>query len=131
MADEKRWIEQAVADLAAAHDSRKTGHHEWACFQSQQAAEKGLKAFLYSRGRTAVVTHSLADLVRAAEALEPSFRPLLSDAKHLDGFYISTRYPNGLTSADPPARYFDESDAARCIQFAESILTVCRNFVKP
>jgi HEPN domain-containing protein len=34
-----RW-EQAEADLAAARDSAAASHHEWCCFQSQQAGEK-------------------------------------------------------------------------------------------
>ncbi|MBI2899917.1 MAG: HEPN domain-containing protein [Planctomycetes bacterium] len=131
MADEKRWIQQAEADLSAAQDSLKTGHCEWACFQSQQAAETGLKAFLFSRGRTTIVSHSLADLVRAAETLEAVFAALKPEAKSLDGFYISTRYPNGLASVDPPARYFDPSDATQCIRFAQSILNACLNFVTP
>lgn len=131
MADEKRWIQQAEADLAAARDSLKTGHNEWACFQSQQAAEKALKAFLYSRGRTSVLSHSLVDLVRAAEALDPSFTAFAAEAKALDAFYIATRYPNGLMSASPPARYFDAQDATRCIQSAQSILTACLKFVQP
>jgi HEPN domain-containing protein len=131
MADEKRWMEQALADLAAAEDSLKTRHFEWACFQSQQTAEKALRAFLYSRGRTSIISHSLVDLVRAAERLDASFSPLLADAKHLDAFYIATRYPNGLMSADPPARYFDQQDATRCIQSARSILTACQRFVQP
>lgn len=130
MADEKRWMEQALADLEAAEDSIKTKHYEWACFQSEQAAEKGLKAFLYSRGRTSIISHSLVDLVRAAEPLDSSFSPLLAEAKHLDAFYISTRYPNGLMSADPPARYFDQKDAQACLQSARSILTACQKFVK-
>lgn len=131
MADEKRWIQQAEADLAAAQDSLKTQHFEWACFQAQQAAEKALKAFLYARGRTSVISHSLVDLVRAAQTLDPSLGPLMPDAKHLDGFYISTRYPNGLMSVDPPARYYDAQDATRCLQSAQSILTACRRFVEP
>ncbi len=131
MADEKRWMQQAVADLAAAQDSLKTRHFEWACFQSLQAAEKALKSFLYFRGRTSVLSHSLADLVREAGLLDPSFAPLLPEAKHLDAFYISTRYPNGLMSADPPSRYYDQGDANRCIQSARSILTACQRFVQP
>jgi HEPN domain-containing protein len=131
MADETRWILQALADLAAAEDSAKAQHFEWACFQAQQAAEKGLKAFLYSRGRTTVLSHSLVDLVRAAAALDASFSSLLREAKHLDAFYIATRYPNGLMSVDPPARYYDQQDASQCIQYARSILTACQRFVKP
>ncbi|MGH9363332.1 MAG: HEPN domain-containing protein [Thermoanaerobaculia bacterium] len=131
MADEKRWMQQAVADLEAAEDSLKTQHFEWACFQSQQAAEKALKAFIYLHGRTSVLSHSLADLVREAGALDASFASLLAEAKHLDAFYIPTRYPNGLMSVDPPARYYDQKDATPCIQSARSILTACRRFVQP
>jgi HEPN domain-containing protein len=131
MADEARWIQQAVADAAAAADSANTGHFEWACFQSQQAAEKALKAFLFSRGRTTILSHSLVDLVRAAETQEPSLAPLIAEAKHLDAFYIATRYPNGLMSQAPPARYFDGKDAAGCIRSAQSILTACLKFVRP
>lgn len=131
MPDEKRWIQQAVADLGAAEDSLKTQHFEWACFQAQQAAEKGLKSFLYSRGRTSIITHSLADLIRAAQTLEPSFAGHMTEAKHLDAHYIGTRYPNGLMSSDPPARYFDQKDASQCIQYAQSILNDCLRFVQP
>ncbi len=131
MADEKRWIQQAVADLSAAEDSLKTGHCEWACFQAQQAAEKAMKAFLYSRGRTTVLSHSLVDLVRSAEAIDTTFAALRKEAKHLDAFYIATRYPNGLMSVDPPARYYDQADATSCIECARSILNDCRKFVAP
>lgn len=120
-----------MADLGAAQDSLKTQHFEWACFQAQQASEKALKAFLYSMGRTSIITHSLVDLVRAAQPLDASFAVLLMEAKHLDAFYIGTRYPNGLMSADPPALYFDQTDASLCIQYAQSILNVCLKFVKP
>lgn len=131
MADEKRWIQQAVADLEAAHDSLKTRHFEWACFQAQQASEKALKAYLYLQGRTSIITHSLVDLVRAAQTLEASFSAYMTEAKHLDAFYIGTRYPNGLMSTDPPARYFDQKDASQCIQSAQSILNGCLKFVTP
>jgi HEPN domain-containing protein len=131
MPDEKRWIQQALADVSAAHDSLKTQHFEWACFQAQQAAEKGLKSFLFFRGRTSIITHSLVDLIRAAQTLEPSFSGLMTEAKYLDAYYIGTRYPNGLMSQDPPARYFDQKDANQCIQSAQSILNICLKFVAP
>ena len=37
----RTWFDQACADLAAAEDSAATGHHEWACFQAQQAGGEG------------------------------------------------------------------------------------------
>ena len=41
----RTWFDQARADLAAAEDSAATRHHEWACFQAQQAGEKALNAY--------------------------------------------------------------------------------------
>lgn len=38
------WLAQAERDLAQAESSRRQGHHEWACFAAQQAAEKAVKA---------------------------------------------------------------------------------------
>ncbi|MDI6760973.1 MAG: HEPN domain-containing protein, partial [Candidatus Brocadiaceae bacterium] len=59
MRDTRKWLVEAEADLRAAMDSLKDGHFNWCCFQSQQAAEKALKAFLTSQGRRAILTHSV------------------------------------------------------------------------
>lgn len=45
-----RWLRQAESDLNAAKNSMNSKNYDWSCFQSQQAAEKCLKAFLYNRG---------------------------------------------------------------------------------
>ena len=60
----QKWLKQAEADLKAAQDSLDNGHYEWSCFQSQQSGEKALKAFLYDKGYTSVITHSLKELIR-------------------------------------------------------------------
>jgi HEPN domain-containing protein len=116
------WLEQGEADLAAARDSKAAGHHEWSCFQSQQAGEKALKALLYAHGRTTIVTHSLRRLVRECQAIDPGYAALDEAARTLDQYYIPTRYPNGLDEEIPPARYYDRTDAERCLQSAQSIL---------
>ena len=41
---------RAATDLRAAENSKRTGSHEWACFQAQQAAEKALKAAWLANG---------------------------------------------------------------------------------
>jgi HEPN domain-containing protein len=61
--EEQRWLRQAEKVLESARDSSKAKHYEWACFQTQQAAKKALKAFLYSKGLRAILTHSIRDLV--------------------------------------------------------------------
>ena len=118
----RTWYDQARADLAAAEDSTATGHHEWACFQAQQAGEKALKAFLYGRGRTSVITHSLRRLAREAAAIDGTFAGLGEPARLLDQHYIPTRYPNGLDIETAPAAYYEEGDAEQCLRSARSIL---------
>ena len=118
----RTWFDQARADLAAAEDSAATGHNEWACFQAQQAGEKALKAVLYARGRTSIVTHSLRRLVRESAALDARFADLDEHARLLDQHYIPTRYPNGLDSETTPSAYYDEKDAERCLRSARLIL---------
>ena len=116
------WYDQAWADLAAAEDSTATGHHEWACFQAQQAGEKALKAFLYARGRTSIITHSLRRLAREAAAIDATFADLDEAARLLDQHYIPTRYPNGLDAETAPTAYYEEGDAAQCLRSARLIL---------
>lgn len=44
------WFRQAQRDLDAARHNRSGGHFEWACFLSQQAAEKAAKALFEAQG---------------------------------------------------------------------------------
>jgi HEPN domain-containing protein len=118
----RTWLEQAKADLRAAEDSAKAAHHEWSCFQAQQAGEKALKAFLYQRGRTSVISHSLRRLLRECLALDGTFSKLDDQARLLDQYYIPTRYPNGLDEEVSPSAYYDEKDSERCLQAARAIL---------
>ena len=127
--EEERWLRQAEKDLESARDSSKAGHYEWACFQSQQGAEKALKAFLYSKGLRAVLTHSIRELVLDCAEYRSDFTNLLSQAKVLDTYYISTRYPNGLVGNEIPAQYYSEEDASQCINYAGLILKTVKRFM--
>jgi HEPN domain-containing protein len=68
-----KWLKQSEADLKAAKDSLDDGNYEWSCFQSQQCGEKALKAFLYEKGYTSIMTHSLKELVQECSKLDTSF----------------------------------------------------------
>ena len=46
----RRWFIQAQADLAVVRTLRTEGHYAAACFHAQQAAEKALRAVLFSQG---------------------------------------------------------------------------------
>jgi HEPN domain-containing protein len=118
----RTWFEQAEADLRAAELSAAGGAYEWACFQSQQAGEKALKAYLYARGLTSIITHSLRRLLQECRALDRSFEDLAEAGRLLDQHFIATRYPNGLDTEVPPTRYYEQGDAETCLRSARSIL---------
>jgi HEPN domain-containing protein len=118
----RAWFEQAEADLRAAELSAAGAAYEWACFQSQQAGEKALKAYLYARGLTSIITHSLRRLLQECRALDRSFEELAEAGRLLDQHYIATRYPNGLDTELPPTRYYEQGDAETCLRSARSIL---------
>jgi HEPN domain-containing protein len=94
---------------------------EWACFGSQQAAEKALKAVFAARGEDAW-GHSVRELLEALLPDAPA--ALLDAARELDRCYIPTRYPNGFDRG-APKDHFGESDADRTIAGAEQILGLC------
>ncbi len=121
MRETKKWFTQAEEDLKAAKDSLKSGHYNWACFQAQQSAEKTLKFFLYSHGYTSIITHSIKELVRECKKIEKGFSEVESYARHLDMFYIPTRYPDGLAGELAPAEFYEMEDAEQCISYAELI----------
>jgi len=121
-------MRQAEADLVAARTSMEGGSFEWACFQSQQAAEKALKAVIYARGYTSVLTHSIKQLVCECVRLGLPMEEHKQAAKQLDTFYIPTRYPNGLAGDEAPAEYYEQEDAQKCISYAQSILEDAKKF---
>jgi len=126
----KKWLRQAEADLKAAKDSLEHGNFEWSCFQSQQGAEKCLKALLYNKGYTSIVTHSVKRLVAEALKINKSLSELSSDARFLDMFYIPTRYPNSLDEDMAPTDFYEEEDAQKCLNSATLILNAAKKYLK-
>ena len=92
-----QWFKQATFDLNAAISSKESKDFEWACFQAQQASGKALKAFLYSRKKRNILTHSIFKLINECGKLDKDFLDL-KETKVLDQYYVPTRYPNGLPS---------------------------------
>lgn len=121
-----KWLKQAEADLKAAKDSLSDGNYEWSCFQSQQSGEKALKAYLYEKGYTSIMTHLLKELIGECSKLDKSFNVVKKDARNLDMFYIPTRYPNGLGGDLAPTEFYEKEDAEKCINSAELILNTVK-----
>jgi len=124
-AEGRRWLTQAENDLQFAALASREGFFAQACFNSQQAAEKALKAFLYARGAEQVMGHSVADLAAECARLEPEFAKLKERAAPLDQFYLSTRYPNSLPGG-VPAEAFTARDAERALEMAREVIAVVK-----
>ena len=120
-AEFERWMRQAERDLESARSNAKAGFHEWACFISQQAAEKALKAFLYGKGERTVVGHSILALLNRVDRYSP-IKKGLKNAKRLDEVYIPSRYPNGLEEGSP-TEFYDHEDAKQCIELAALVIS--------
>jgi len=116
-----RWIKQAELDLGDAEYSAQGGRFHLACFLSQQAAEKALKAYLYLQGNEIVWGHSVAELIDDCCESDETFSSLREKGAFLDRLYIPTRYPNGLPGGIP-SESFSEKDAVEAMQAAKKII---------
>ena len=116
-------MEQAERDLEVARGNAQLGYHEWACFAAQQAAEKALKAVLYSRLRESR-THVLKLLVRDIDDSAP--KRVIDGARVLDAYYIATRYANGHDSG-APFSYYDARESEQAIEYAGVLIEFARS----
>ena len=127
--DSKRWLKQAEADIGAAEGSKKNNNFEWACFQSQQAAEKALKSlyFYYSADPWG---HSVVKLINdfPKRKIKKEIDKLLDKARELDKLYIPTRYPNGLPELTPSEVYTKE-EAGKAIESSKAIINKVKSIL--
>lgn len=114
------WLKQAYRDLEQAIDSQKAGRHEWACFASQQSAEKAVKALHLFHNQEAW-GHMVAKLLKELSSIIEIPEDLIEKAKTLDNFYIPSRHPNGHPEGAPYEHYGPlQSEVA--IKYAREIL---------
>ena len=124
----QRWLDQAKEDLRWTRLLSKEGAYHLACFLSQQVAEKALKGFLFAQGEEIVLGHSVQRLCAAAAAYHKSFVEKSRRWSLLDGYYIPTRYPNGLPDGIPSDVFTSEASenavklAAEAVEWVESLL---------
>lgn len=117
----RRWLRQAKEDFHWADHLAGEGAYHLACFLAQQVSEKALKAFLYAQGEEIVLGHSVERLCAAASRFDPAFRAKGRSWSILDGYYVPTRYPNGLPDGIPADVYTDAA-AADAVRLAGEVV---------
>lgn len=120
-------MKQAERDLENARYELDGGYYEWACFLSQQAAEKAVKA-VYQRLGYEAFGHSVAGLLKKLPREVNCTLKLIDMAKELDKAYIPTRYPNAHPEGAPYELY-TRGEAERLIGYAEEIIRFCKDIL--
>lgn len=122
----ERWFSEALWDLETAEILHKEKRYNAAVFYSHQAAEKAVKALLYSVNE-ASWGHSIRTLLdRYFEKMKR--KPddvLMSFARELDRHYIPSRYPNALPAGTPHEAY-DSEVSSRVINAAKEVVEFVR-----
>jgi HEPN domain-containing protein len=117
----RRWLEQATDDLKWADLLNEAGGYHLVCFLSQQVAEKAIKAFLYAQGESPVLGHSVAVLGERAGSYAEEMRLKSASWAVLDGYYVATRYPNGLPDSIP-SRVYNRPAATEAARLARDVV---------
>ena len=118
----KDWFSQALRDLEQAGASQTDSRHEWACFASQQSAEKAVKSLHLARGQEAW-GHVVARLLKELPLEVPA--ELIEKGKVLDNFYMPTRYANGHPEG-APFEHYGSLQSQEAIRYASEILEFVR-----
>lgn len=85
------WMAEAKHDLLTARSLLEIRSFAWACFASQQAAEKAFKAVLIALDNPGVHRHAITDLAESVQGLMGGPLPeIVQAASGLDLFYIAS-----------------------------------------
>ena len=121
------WLRQARRDLKKAKLDVEHEYYEWACFTSQQAIEKAVKA-VYQALNSSVRGHSIVKMLQGLNKQFEISEDIIHGARILDRYYIEARYPNGFPDGSP-FEYFDKKIADEAYNAASEIFGFCENII--
>lgn len=106
----RQWLIKASNDLRNAQIVAVTpeGPLDTAIYHCQQAAEKAVKGFLFSKDEPFEKTHDIVRIVRLAEQFEPRFGDFIEQARILTPLAWRFRYPSD-TPDEPTREQFSEA----------------------
>lgn len=126
----QRWLLSAKEDLRAAEILFQAESCAQACFLSQQAGEKAVKALWYlidSDPWGHSVMRLVTEFPRNSEI--SNLKAWIEKAAVLDKFYIPTRYPNGLPDLTP-GQVYGTNDARSGIDAARDLVDACEKWLE-
>lgn len=93
-----------------------------ACFWSQQAAEKALKALWAFHGQKPIKIHRLETLIKGVADKSPMIKKYIKTAMFLDQFYLETRYPDFIDEGIKTSKMLGE----RALRSAQKIIAAVK-----
>lgn len=123
-AEVSEWLSISRRDLEAARllAQRSEDFIEIALYHCQRSAEKAIKGFLAYYDRPFPKTHDVAELVRRARAVEPTWQSWEEAADILSDYATAYRYP-GVDAAPT------QEQTAEALDYAEAILQQSLRFL--
>lgn len=113
----EEWLKRAKSNLALAKQA-KTDEIYWEdlCFETQQAAEKALKAVLISKAISFRFVHDLAELLTILEKSGVCLPEDIRNAAVLTDYSVEARYPG-------PFEPVTEEDFNTALKISETVVT--------
>ena len=104
----QEWVALALADRSMAQRALEIAPAlpRQACFHSQQAVEKVLKAYLTYHGVVFEKTHSIARLCTLGATIDPAFGDVGVTYDRLSDYAVEFRYPD---SEEPTTQEMNEA----------------------
>ncbi len=121
------WIKEAKDEFDSAVILYEHEKYRGACYHSQQAVEKGLKALILEKGKKPERTHDIIELLSEVKGQGWDVELTIDDAVFLNSVYKG-RYPTeeGLLPHGEPLR----EDAERAISAAGKLVNYLSGFGK-
>ncbi len=112
----QEWLNRARSNLAIARQP-KTEEIYWEdlCFETQQAAEKALKAVLLERGIKFRFVHDISELLTVLEQNGAALDDEIKEAAILTDYSVEARYPG-------PFEPITEEEFRESLRIAEAVV---------
>jgi len=123
------WLNEAKWDLDNAKILFKNKRYSTSMFHSQQAAEKAVKALLFSCNINGWGHVIISLLKKYREIKNREISLIEKEVIYLDKQYIPTRYPDALPGIEPH-KAFDKEEAKISIKYTEKILNFVEEEIK-